>query len=100
MLDKLRSLDITVITNVKKSSMKRIARCTQTIMIPTTNLLEKSFVLGKCKRFYMEKRGRQTGARAGAGGIITMETSILYFEGCIPYLGCTIVLSGREMNEL
>ena len=99
-LDKLRSLDITVITNVKKSSMKRIARCTQTIMIPTTNLLEKSFVLGKCKRFYIEKRGRQTGARAGAGGIVTMETSILYFEGCIPYLGCTIVLSGRDMSEL
>lgn len=35
--------------------MKRIARYTQTIISPSYNVVDKSFVLGKCKSFKAEK---------------------------------------------
>jgi len=31
--------------------MKRIARYTQTIIVPSTNVIDKDFILGKCGLF-------------------------------------------------
>jgi len=28
------------------------------------------------------------------------NTSIIQLDGCLPFLGCTIMLSGKDMNEL
>ena len=48
-LDALREENITVITNLNHHKMKRMARYTQTIISPSYNVIDKSFVLGKCR---------------------------------------------------
>ena len=53
-IEALLDRNITVVTNVKNSVMQRISRLTQTINCPSTNLLNKDFVVGKCERFNME----------------------------------------------
>lgn len=45
-LAKIRMLNITVITNVKRKSIEKIARCTETLIIPSVNLIEKRTTLG------------------------------------------------------
>lgn len=32
--------------------------------------------------------------------MISNETSLMYLDGCEPYLGCTIILSGKDKEEL
>jgi 1-phosphatidylinositol-3-phosphate 5-kinase len=53
-IETLLDKNITVITNVKPSIMKRIGRLTQTISCPSTNLITPDFILGKCENFKME----------------------------------------------
>jgi len=31
---------------------------------------------------------------------VEVNTDLIKIEGCLPYLGCTIVLSGKDMEEL
>jgi len=54
-LDALREAKITVITNMKYHKMKRVARFTKTIISPSYNVVDKSFVLGKCDQFRVER---------------------------------------------
>jgi hypothetical protein len=35
--------------------MKRIARYTQTLIAPSLNVIDKTFILGKCQTFKVEK---------------------------------------------
>ena len=48
-LCKIRELNITVIINVKRNSLEKIARCTETLVTPSVNLIEQYFELGTCK---------------------------------------------------
>ena len=50
-LDSLRQQGITVVTNVKASVMNFVARCTQTVVLPSIDLIDKSVVLGTCSQF-------------------------------------------------
>lgn len=83
--------------------MKRMARYTQTIISPSYNVIDKSFVLGKCKQFRVEQpyTGNQIQRlqleqqdKGKQGGVISNDRSLLFFEGTNPALGCTILLSG------
>jgi hypothetical protein len=31
---------------------------------------------------------------------VDVNTNIIQLDGCLPFLGCTILLSGQDMNEL
>ena len=53
-IEALRDRNITLVTNVKKSVMQRLARLTQTISCPSTNLLNPNFNTGGCDKFFME----------------------------------------------
>lgn len=53
-LDVLREAGITIVTNLSHHKMKRVQRYTQTIIAPSYNVIDKSFVLGKCKTFRVE----------------------------------------------
>lgn len=46
---------ISLVINVKSSSLKRIARCTKTYVLPSTDLIDKQTILGTCKKFRVEK---------------------------------------------
>lgn len=93
--------------------MKRMARYTQTIISPSYNVIDKSFVLGKCKSFRVEKP--YTGGQMQRmdtynktnkltnTGIVSNDKTLIYFEGTNPALGCTILISGqidKEYEEL
>lgn len=100
-LDALREARITVITNMMNHKLKRVARFTKTIISPSYNVVDKSFVLGKCDLFRVEKpytsnlvKSQEAPAAAG-GNIVSKERNLIYFEGCNPALGCTILLSGN-----
>ena len=50
----LKDKGITVVTNLEENKLKRLARLTQTMLLPSMNVIDRSFVLGKCKRFREE----------------------------------------------
>lgn len=116
-LDSLRQQGVTVVTNVKKSLMNFIARCTQTIVLPSIDLIDKSVVLGTCNQFcvvktqrrdqlFEEQASRKSGLKPRKGSlemtenIVIMDRSKMVFQGCNPVLGCTLVISGPDMEEL
>ena len=54
-LETLENDNITVVTVTKAKMLKMIARATQTIVCPSTNLLDKNFVVGECLNFRVEQ---------------------------------------------
>ena len=54
-LDTLLKDNRTVITNTSSKMLQMIARATQTITCPSTNLLDKNFVVGYCLNFRVEQ---------------------------------------------
>jgi len=105
-LEMLRQSNISVVTNLKQNKMSRIARYTQTIISPSPNVLDNSFVLGKCKKFYIDKscgrssREPASSRRQTTDLMVTKESGLMCFEGCNPSLGCTICLTGNFKTEL
>lgn len=49
-IDKLMESEnkVTVLANVKKTIINRIARLTQTVACPSINLIDESFITGHC----------------------------------------------------
>jgi hypothetical protein len=95
-IDALMEKNITIVTNVKESVMLRIGRLTQTINCPSTNLIASDFILGKCQSFKMESLAKKSLNKM----VSAVSTNIIQLDGCLPFLGCTIMLSGDDMNEL
>ena len=89
---------ITVITNTPAKILKMIARQTQTIVCPSTHLLNRRFVVGYCLNFRIEKVKSQDSTQQHHS--LTNTTSLMLLEGCQAKLGCSIVLSGPEPEEL
>lgn len=94
-IEALRERNITLVTNVKKTVMSRLGRLTQTINCPSTNLLNGNFCTGKCEKFFMESLTIKS-----LKNTVENNTNLITLEGCLPFLGCTLILSGRDMNEL
>lgn len=98
---------ITVINNLSLDKIKRIARYTQTIICPSTNVINPKFKLGYCKKFKVEKTfamnyklaERIHKDNANLQGIVSKSRDLIFFEGCNPALGCTILLSGDFYYE-
>lgn len=97
-LAKIRMLNITVITNVKRKSIEKIARCTETLIIPSVNLIEKRTTLGSWKKFYV-KLGA-TKVIKDNSKIMSISQSLIYFDGWKPWYGSTICLSGPNDRYL
>ena len=87
--------DISVVQNVKESVIKRIERLTQTCSLPNVNLLSNDFFAGRCEQFYME-----TLSNIGLKRSDNNDNHLIYLDGCLPFLGCTILLSSRDQQEL
>ena len=95
-IEALRDKNITLVTNVKESVMQRLGRLTQTINCPSAVFLDQSFNVGSCGKFFQEKLS--SGIREK--GKIENITHLIQLEDCLPFLGCTIILSDKEMNQL
>lgn len=56
MIDEFKSQDMNpiIITNIDLKYLENLARMTETIVVPNTNLLDKNFILGTCQNFKQE----------------------------------------------
>lgn len=93
----LLAKDISLVLNVKKPLLERIARCTGTEIVPSIDHLS-SQKSGYCESFHVEKFLEDLNS-AETGGKKTMKT-LMFFEGCPKPLGFTILLRGADKDEL
>nr|GLL23278.1 1-phosphatidylinositol-3-phosphate 5-kinase FAB1B-like [Ipomoea trifida] len=95
--DYLLAKDISLVLNIKKPLLERIARCTGGQIVPSIDHLS-SQKLGYCDMFHVEKFAEEHDA-VGQSGKKLMKT-LMYFEGCPKPLGCTVLLRGANTDEL
>ncbi|XP_075523297.1 1-phosphatidylinositol-3-phosphate 5-kinase FAB1B-like isoform X1 [Primulina tabacum] len=93
----LLAKDISLVLNIKKPLLERIARCTGGQIAPSIDNLS-SQKLGYCDMFHVERLLEEHGT-AGQGGKKLVKT-LMYFEGCPKPFGCTILLRGANGDEL
>ncbi|TVU09488.1 hypothetical protein EJB05_42964 [Eragrostis curvula] len=90
----LLAKDISLVLNVKRPLLDRIARCTGGQVASSIDNIA-SAMLGQCDLFKVEKVIEST-ERAEKGSTKTL----MFFEGCLKRLGCTILLKGTSREEL
>ncbi|XP_044485341.1 1-phosphatidylinositol-3-phosphate 5-kinase FAB1B-like isoform X2 [Mangifera indica] len=95
--DYLLAKNISLVLNIKRPLLERIARCTGSQIVPSIDHLS-SPKLGYCDTFHAERFLEDLGS-AGQGGKKLVKT-LMYFEGCPKPLGCTILLRGANGDEL
>ncbi|KAL5698578.1 1-phosphatidylinositol-3-phosphate 5-kinase [Ranunculus cassubicifolius] len=95
--DYLLAKDISLVLNIKRPLLERIARCTGAQIVPSIDHLS-SQKLGYCDIFHVEKFLEEHGS-AGQGGKKLVKT-LMFFESCPKPLGCTILLKGANGDEL
>ncbi|KAI3453111.1 hypothetical protein Pfo_009774 [Paulownia fortunei] len=94
--DQLLAKEISLVLNVKRPLLERIARCTGAIITPSTDHIYTTR-LGHCELFYLEKISEdhepvnQFNKRP--------SKTLMFFEGCPRRLGCTVLLRGSS-NEV
>ncbi|KAF9689837.1 hypothetical protein SADUNF_Sadunf01G0134000 [Salix dunnii] len=93
----LLSKDISLVLNIKRPLLERVARCTGAQIVPSVDHLS-SPQLGYCEKFHVERFLEDLGT-AGHGGKKLVKT-LMYFEGCPKPLGFTILLRGANGDEL
>ncbi|CAI9766054.1 unnamed protein product [Fraxinus pennsylvanica] len=93
----LLAKDISLVLNIKRPLLERIARCTGGQIVPSIDNLS-SPKSGYCDMFHVERFSEEHGT-AGQGGKKLVKT-LMYFEGCPKPLGCTILLRGANGDEL
>ncbi|XP_020268970.1 1-phosphatidylinositol-3-phosphate 5-kinase FAB1B-like isoform X2 [Asparagus officinalis] len=95
--DYLLAKNISLVLNIKRPLLERIARCTGAQIVPSIDHLS-SQKLGYCDLFHVEKYFEEHGS-AGQGVKKLMKT-LMFFEGCPKPLGYTILLKGASGDEL
>ncbi|WJX90876.1 1-phosphatidylinositol-3-phosphate 5-kinase [Trifolium repens] len=93
----LLAKDISLVLNIKRPLLERIARCTGAQIVPSVDYFT-SQKLGYCETFHVNKFFEEHGS-AGQGGKKSTKT-LMFFEDCPKPLGCTILLKGSNGDEL
>ncbi|KAF8011269.1 hypothetical protein BT93_J1777 [Corymbia citriodora subsp. variegata] len=96
-LEYLLAKDISLVLNIKRPLLERIARCIGAQIVPSIDSLSAQ-KLGHCDKFHVERFLEEHGT-AGPGGKKLTKT-LMYFEGCPKPLGFTILLRGADGHEL
>ncbi|KAJ3691760.1 hypothetical protein LUZ61_020924 [Rhynchospora tenuis] len=89
--------NISLVLNIKRPLLERIARCTGAQIVPSIDHLSEP-QLGQCELFHVEKFLEEHGS-AGEEGKKGLKT-LMFFEDCPRPFGCTILLKGASGNEL
>ena len=58
LLNMMQERDITVVCNLDEKKINRLARLLQTILLPSINVIDSTFSLGKCRLFRQENLSR------------------------------------------
>ncbi|XP_077973919.1 1-phosphatidylinositol 3-phosphate 5-kinase-like [Styela clava] len=94
--DLLLQAGITLVINVKPSVMERVARSTEADIVYSIDQLMQA-KLGSCSRFYIkhhELSGPSFNHRSEGQSVQNIKT-LMYFDGCNPQYGCTVLLKGN-----
>ncbi|RCV11614.1 hypothetical protein SETIT_2G200700v2 [Setaria italica] len=92
----LLAKDISLVLNVKRPLLDRISRCTGgQVASSIDNII--SARLGQCDLFKVEKIPESSSAEHT--GKCSIKT-LMFFEGCLKRLGCTVLLRGNCREEL
>lgn len=83
----LLAKDISLVLNIKRPLLERIARCSGAQIVHSIDHLT-SPKLGYCETFHVDKFFEEHGS-AGQGGKKSTKT-LMFFEGCPKPLGCTV----------
>lgn len=84
--------NISLVLNIKRPLLERIARCTGAQIVPSIDHLSKP-QLGQCELFHVEKFLEEHGS-AGEGK--KLLKNLMFFEDCARPFGCTV--SGCSSN--
>ncbi|CAN1317714.1 Putative 1-phosphatidylinositol-3-phosphate 5-kinase FAB1C [Linum perenne] len=93
----LLTKEISLVPNVKKPLMERIARCTGALISPSIDTISTTR-LGNCELFRVE-RFLEEHELANQFNKKPTKT-LMFFEGCPRRLGCTVLLRGSCCDEL
>lgn len=93
----LLAKEISLVLNVKRPLLERIARCTGAHIVPSIENLS-STRLGHCETFRLERVSEECASSDQPNKRSTK--TLMFFEGCPRRLACTIVLRGRSRDEL
>lgn len=93
----LLAKEISLVLNVKRSLLERIARCTGAFISPSIDNISTTR-LGHCELFHVEKVSEEH-ETANQFNKKPSKT-LMFFEGCPRRLGCTVLLRGMRREEL
>ncbi|KAH1122599.1 hypothetical protein J1N35_005759 [Gossypium stocksii] len=93
----LLAKEISLVLNVKRPLLERIARCTGALVCPSIDDLSTTR-LGHCELFRLEKVSEEH-EMANQFNKKPSKT-LMFFEGCPRRLCCTVLLRGRCREEL
>ncbi|XP_022941957.1 putative 1-phosphatidylinositol-3-phosphate 5-kinase FAB1C [Cucurbita moschata] len=94
--DYLLAKEISLVLNVKKPLLERIARCTGASLTPSIDHISTAR-LGHCELFRLE---RVTEEHGDVNQNKKLSKTLMFFEGCPKRLGCTVLLKGMCREEL
>ncbi|XP_074295587.1 putative 1-phosphatidylinositol-3-phosphate 5-kinase FAB1C [Silene latifolia] len=93
----LLTKEISLVLNVKRPLLERIARCTGALITPSVDKISTAR-LGHCQLFRIEKVSEEHEAVNQSSK--RPSKTLMYFEGCPRRLGCTVLLKGLCREEL
>ncbi|XWS22824.1 hypothetical protein CRYUN_Cryun29cG0068900 [Craigia yunnanensis] len=93
----LLAKEISLVLNVKRPLLERIAKCTGALVCPSIDNLSTTR-LGHCELFRLEKVSEEHGMANQFNK--KPSKTLMFFEGCPRRLGCTVLLRGRSCEEL
>lgn len=89
--------EISLVLNVKRPLLERIARCTGALIIPSVDKISIAR-LGNCELFRLERVSEELETANHSNK--RPSKTLMYFEGCPRRLGCTVLLKGLCREEL
>ncbi|KAF3954331.1 hypothetical protein CMV_020307 [Castanea mollissima] len=95
--EQLLAREISLVLNVKRPLLERIAQCTGAIITPSNDKISMAR-LGHCELFRLERVSEEH-ETANQFNKKPSKT-LMFFEGCPRRLGCTVLLKGTCRDEL
>ncbi|KAI3744404.1 hypothetical protein L1987_57484 [Smallanthus sonchifolius] len=93
----LLAKEISLVSNIKRPLLERIARCTGALVTPSVDKITTTR-LGQCELFRLEKFAEH---HEDASHFTKKPSkTLMFFDGCPRRLGCTVLLKGSCQEEL
>ncbi|XP_076921331.1 putative 1-phosphatidylinositol-3-phosphate 5-kinase FAB1C [Bidens hawaiensis] len=93
----LLATEISLVSNIKRSLLERVSRCTGAPITPSIAHIATARV-GQCELFRLEKVTEEHEI-TNQSNKKPLKT-LMFFEGCPRRLGCTVLLKGSSREEL